>query len=74
MTKLSAEVGTRKRVKGDVFINRGLTENLAFNFNAGYNQRGGLGEFINLPEAKYDVGENREFHGRVSVNMMRLKI
>lgn len=50
-----------------MFINRGLTENLAFNFNAGYNQRGGLGEFINLPEAKYDVGENREFHGRVSV-------
>jgi len=67
VTKLSAEVGTRERVKGDVFINRGLTENLAFNFNAGYNQRGGLGEFINLPEAKYDVGENREFHGRVSV-------
>lgn len=67
VTKLSAEVGTRERVKGDVFINRGLTDNLAFNFNAGYNQRGGLGEFINLPEAKYDVGENREFHGRVSV-------
>ena len=67
VTKVSAEVGTRERVKGDVFINRGLSDNLAFNFNAGYNQRGGLGEFINLPNAKYDVGENQEYHGRLSL-------
>ncbi len=67
VTKISGEVGTRGRLKGDVFVNRALTEDLAFNFNAGYNRRNGLGEFINLPEAKYDVGESRDIHGRFSL-------
>lgn len=67
VTKVSAEVGTRGRLKGDVFVNRELSEKVAVNFSAGFNRRDGLGEFINLPEAKYDVGESREMHGRFSL-------
>ena len=67
VTKIAAEVGTRGRLKGDFFINRAVNDDLAINFNAGYNLRDGLGEFINLPEAKYDVGESREMHGRFSL-------
>lgn len=67
VTKVSAEVGTRGRLKGSIFTNQAVTEDLAFNFNMGFNRRGGLGEFINLPNAEYDVGENQEFHGRLSV-------
>lgn len=67
VTKIAAEVGTRGRLKGDVFLNRAINDDLAINFNAGYNRRAGLGEFINLPEAKYDVGESREMHGRFSL-------
>ncbi|REL35352.1 TonB-dependent receptor [Thalassotalea euphylliae] len=66
ITKFSSEVGTRGRVKASVFTNQAITDNLAINFNLGYNRRGGLGEFINLPDAKYDVGENREYYGRFS--------
>lgn len=66
VVKVSTEVGTRGRVKGSVFTNQAITDKLAINFNLGYNRRGGLGEFINLPDAKYDVGENREYHGRFS--------
>lgn len=67
VTKLSAEVGTRGRLKGDVFVNRAVNDDLAINISAGFNRRDGLGKFINLPEAKYDVGESQEFHGRFSL-------
>ena len=66
LIKVSAEVGTRGRVKGSIFGNQAITDKLAVNFNLGYNRRGGLGEFVNLPNAEYDVGENREYHGRFS--------
>lgn len=67
VTKVVLEAGSRGRAKGDVFVNRELTDTLAFNFNAGYNQRDGLGEFINVPDAEYDVGETQEAYGRFSV-------
>ncbi|MFC6439731.1 TonB-dependent receptor [Bowmanella sp. JS7-9] len=66
-TIVSVETGTRGRLKGDVFVNHGLSEDVSFNFNMGYNQRDGLGKFINLPNAEYDVGETQEMYGRVSV-------
>ena len=66
-TLLSAEAGTRGRLKGDVFVNRALNDEWSFNFNAGFNRRDGLGEFINVPNAKYDVGESEELHGRFAV-------
>ena len=67
VTKLSAELGSRDRTKADLFVNRQLTEELAINFNAGYNARGGLGDFINVPDAEYDVGETEEVYGRFSL-------
>jgi iron complex outermembrane receptor protein len=67
VTKVALEAGSRGRAKGDLFVNRELTDTLAFNFNAGYNQRDGLGKFINVPDAEYDVGETQEAYGRFSV-------
>ena len=67
VTKFSGEVGSRGRFKADVFTNQEVNEHLAFNFNAGYNKRDGLGEFINIPNAEYDVGETQDIYGRFSV-------
>jgi len=67
VTKVNVEAGTRSRLKGDVFLNRELSETFALNFNGGYNARGGVGEFVNVPDAKYDVGENKEYYGRLSL-------
>jgi len=66
VTKAGLEVGTRGRLKGDVFFNREINEHWSFNFNGGYNSRDGIGEFVNVPNAKYDVGENEEYYGRLS--------
>ncbi|MCF4010521.1 TonB-dependent receptor [Rheinheimera sp. UJ63] len=67
LNKATVSVGTRGRLKGDVFVNHELTDTLAFNLNAGYNERDGLGKFINVPNAKYDVGETQEAYGRLSI-------
>ena len=66
VTKIALELGTRGRTKADFFINREITDKLSFNLNGGYNSRDGIGEFINLPESSFDVGESEEFYGRVS--------
>ena len=70
VTKIGVEVGTRGRKKADLFVNRALSDELSFNFNAGYNARGGLGDFINVPNAEYDVGETKELYGRLSVKYL----
>ncbi|WP_166840022.1 TonB-dependent receptor [Rheinheimera pleomorphica] len=67
LTKVTLQAGSRGRLKGDVFVNAGITEEVSFNLNAGYNQRDGLGKFINVPDAKYDVGETEDSYGRLSV-------
>ena len=67
LTKLNTEFGTRGRVKADLFVNHGLTDTLSFNMNMAFNKRDGLGEFINVPDAEYDVGETEDVSGRLSV-------
>ncbi|MDO7085255.1 TonB-dependent receptor [Pseudocolwellia sp. AS88] len=67
VTKINTEFGTRGRVKADLFVNHALSDTLAFNMNLAYNTRDGLGEFINVPNAEYDVGETEDISGRVSV-------
>lgn len=66
-SKATFEFGTRGRTKTDVFTNHEISPGLAFNLNVGYNTRDGLGEFINLQNAKYDVGEMKEVYGRFSL-------
>lgn len=65
--KLGVEYGSRGRFKTDLFANTELSKGLAINFNIGFNSRDGIGEFINLPNAKWDVGESEEVYGRFSM-------
>ncbi|MCT6698302.1 TonB-dependent receptor [Rheinheimera sp. 4Y26] len=69
LTKLTLQGGSRGRLKTELFANREVNDMLAVNLNAGYNQRNGLGKFINVPDAKYDVGETKEAHGRFSAKL-----
>ncbi|MCC2604310.1 TonB-dependent receptor [Planctobacterium marinum] len=66
-TKVNLEAGTRGRLRTDIFTNRELSPGLAFNMNIGYTERDGLGEFYNLENPKWDVGETQEVYGRFSV-------
>lgn len=64
--KIAIEGGSRGRAKADVFLNHHLSSDWAFNLNAGYNRRNGIGKFLNV-DSEYDVGETRDYYGRLSV-------
>jgi iron complex outermembrane receptor protein len=64
--RFSSTVGTRGRVNSDIYVNGALSETVAASFSGAYVRRGGIGKFLNV-DAKRDVGENRDFSGRLSV-------
>ena len=64
--KFSATVGTRGRYNGDFYVNGALSDTLAASFTGAYTRRGGIGEFLNV-DADRDVGENRDFSGRLAL-------
>ncbi|MGB5624681.1 MAG: TonB-dependent receptor plug domain-containing protein [Woeseiaceae bacterium] len=64
--RVSIEAGTRERLNGDFYADTKLTDNTALAFTGGFKSRGGLGDFLNLPNAGLEVGETQEVYGRVS--------
>lgn len=64
---VSATVGTRQRVAGNVYWNGDLSDTVAASFTGAYTRRGGIGEFVNL-DTNREVGENRDVSGRLAVN------
>jgi iron complex outermembrane receptor protein len=64
--RVGAEVGSRDRLNGDFFADMRLSDAAAFSFNAGYRSRGGIGDFVNLPNAGQEVGETEEIFGRLA--------
>ena len=64
--RIGAEVGSRDRLNGDFFADMRLSDAAAFSFNGGYRSRGGVGSFVNLPNASQEVGETEEFFGRLA--------
>jgi iron complex outermembrane receptor protein len=63
--RAGVEVGSRERLNGDFFADIRLSDTTAFSFNGGYRSRGGIGDFINLPNASVEVGETEEIFGRL---------
>src|SRR3546814_7720965 len=50
----------------DVYMNGKLSDTLAASFTGAYTKRGGIGNFVNL-DTNREVGENRDFAGRLAV-------
>ncbi len=64
--RVSATIGSRGRVNAELYGNFNLSETVAVSATAAYTKRGGLGEFLNV-NTDLEVGENRDFAGRVAV-------
>ncbi len=60
-----ASIGTRGRVKSDVYYNAPISDSFAFSFTGSYTRRDGLGDFVNV-DTSTEVGEMREWAGRVA--------
>lgn len=60
------EVGSRERMNGDFYADTKLSDSTALAFTGGFKNRGGLGDFRNLPNAGIEVGETQEVYARVA--------
>ena len=65
---IDARVGTRGRLNTNLHVDSKLTETTAWTFSAGLGKRGGVGDFLNLPDIGIGVGEMREISGRLALS------
>ena len=65
--RVGVEIGSRERLNGDFYADTRLTDSTAVSFTGGYKSRGGVGDFINLPNAGVEVGETQEVFARVAL-------
>ncbi|HNP62861.1 MAG TPA: TonB-dependent receptor plug domain-containing protein [Woeseiaceae bacterium] len=64
--RVSIEAGSRERLNGDFYVDTQLTDTIAMAFTGGFKNRGGIGNFVNLPNAGIKVGETQEIFGRIA--------
>lgn len=64
-TKVAARIGTRSRLNASLFTDGSLSDHAAVSFTASVQRRGGVGEFLNVPNSSVGVGEISEFSGRL---------
>jgi iron complex outermembrane receptor protein len=65
--RVALEAGSRGRLNGDLYSNLRLDEQWALSVNGAYKKRGGLGDFVNIPNARKEVGENQDISTRVAL-------
>ena len=65
--RFSVMAGTRDRINADVYTNMRLSEKVALSLTAAYQSRGGLGDFVNIPNASKRVGEMEDTSGRFAL-------
>ena len=63
--RASVRAGSRGRFDAHFHGDANFSDTFAATFSAGVNRRGGIGEFLNLPQADTRVGEMRELSGRL---------
>ena len=64
---VSVEAGSRDRLNGDFYADMALGNNAALAITGGFKNRGGVGDFLNLPNAGVEVGEMQEVFGRIAL-------
>ncbi|NNC78257.1 MAG: TonB-dependent receptor plug domain-containing protein [Woeseiaceae bacterium] len=65
--RVSVEYGSRDRLNGDFYADTALGDNAAISLTGGFKNRGGIGDFVNLPNAGLEVGETKEVFGRIAL-------
>ena len=64
--KVAFEFGSRDRLNGDFYGDGQINDWAAVSFTGGFKNRGGVGDFLNLPNAGLEVGEVQEVFGRLA--------
>ena len=61
-------IGSRRRLDTNAYIDTNLTDRVAIALSIGMRRRGGVGDFVNLPDIGIEVGEMRELSGRFALS------
>ena len=64
----SARLGSRSRTDASVHVDSKVSENVGLTISGSFKQRGGLGQFVNLPSIGVEVGETRELSTRLALS------
>lgn len=65
--RISLEAGSRDRLNADFYGDIELSDTVAVSITGGYKSRGGIGKFVNLPNAGIEVGETEEVFARAAL-------
>ena len=66
--RFSVEGGSRTRLNGDFYLNSRLNDAVAVSASVAVKHRDGLGKFVNVPNAREDVGELFNTSGRLALS------
>ncbi len=65
--KVSLTAGGRGRLNGELYTNMRLSEQVAMSLTGAFQRRDGLGEFVNIPNARKEVGELQDISARIAM-------
>ena len=66
--RVGLEFGSRDRLNADFYGDAQVSDSVAVSLTGGFKKRGGVGTFLNLPNAGVRVGEMQEVFGRLAFN------
>ena len=66
-TRVSARLGSRQRLDAQWHSDANVNDAIGLTLSAGLNSRGGLGEFVNVPDADVRVGQTRTAFARAAL-------
>lgn len=65
--KVSLTAGGRGRLNGELYTNMRLSDQVALSLTGAFQRRDGLGEFVNIPNARKEVGELQDISARIAM-------
>ena len=67
--KVAFQAGTRDRIAGETYLSGPLANGVSASLGVSYNQRGGVGRFVNVSNERAEVGDSRKFSSRLAVKI-----
>lgn len=67
--EIDAQLGTRDRYAASFYANTRLSEKFAVSATGSFKHRGGVGDAVNLSNPEAEIGEEKEFNGRIAMKL-----
>lgn len=65
--KATLTAGSRGRLNGELYSNMRLSDQFAMSFTGAFQSRDGIGDFVNIENARKEVGELRDVSARIAM-------